>query len=488
MKKALLLALFALASIAFIVPQAKADTWTQEYLVNKEFNEFGYEPMRAVQDTAGNKWFEVYIPNTSGENLVYELTAGGTWVNHSDEIIAMELVHTNGYDDDFTTPNISGLYADTEGNVWINTANGLLIKYKDGTPTLITPQSVWEEILGTSVSEANWGAFGTVFGDNQGNLYLSASLDKDGDYLDRILKRTPGGTWSTAIPGGGIVNKYNRGSKLRGAYNNLTGDFWFCLRYGDESGIYRYTNGSWTNYTTANGLADNVVNDVIIDDGGNVYAHRAYNFEGKVSKFDGTSWTALNSSNSGLGAGLVSQITNDKNGNLWFSIYGGGENDGTASIYNSTAGTWTYYSARNGMDDITKMTRVFFLGNEFWAYSGSQKGFLIIERNDSQSTLYGQTSGDLVSKAGFDMAKKKKKTTTVKNKAVTIYRITRVKVKKKWKTKKTQVYKTGATQWYKALNLDTGKYQVISKAKGKKKKTRTINITSGDPYRLDLRY
>jgi len=487
MKKTMIMALLALAFIA-ITPQAKADSWTTKFLVDQGFSQLN-NPMGGTQDTAGNKWFQVYRNNgPDGEgDWIYELKTDGTWVNHSDEIVNIENSDPGGWGQtNFTNPDTRSLYADTVGNIWVVTPNGLLLKYRDGAWTTITPESVWSQILGYSVSGAT-GSFGQVFGDNQGNIYTAAGLDYNGEHDDRVLKLTPGGSWSVAIPKGGIINENNRNTKLLGAYNNTNGDIWFCLRYGDESGIYRYTNGQWVNYTTANGLADNVVNNIIIDSAGNVYAHRCYFNQGRVSIFNGTVWSALNSSNSGLAEGLVSQIVNDPSGKVWFSIYGGGVNDGTQSIFDPSNNTWSYYSAKNGMDEMTGIQRVFFLGNEFWAWSGGANGFLIIERNNTQTGIYGQTSGDLVTKTGFDPLKKKK-TKTINSKAVTIYKITKVKKKKKYKTKKTLVYRTGATQWYKVLNLDTGKYQVVSKAKGKKKKTRTINITSGEPYRLDLRY
>ena len=107
-------------------------------------------------------------------------------------------------------------------------------------------------------------------------------------------------------------------------------------------------------------------------------------------------------------------------------------------------------------------------------------GIYVLTRDSAHTAIYGQTSGTTVDKAGFSRLKKGKSSG---NKAITIYKMK--KVKNKWK-KSTQVYKTGHTQWYKALNLDVGRYRVESKAKGKKKKVRNITVTSGDPYRLNI--
>lgn len=484
MKKTLILALLALASSVFIVSQAKADSWSTQYLVNQETSALSYFGGKSggTKDTRGNKWFFGYKQGTAQlGNRLYQYT-GSEWVDHTDTV--RNLISASGM------MEINSIYADLSGNVW--TAAGPMLKFDGSSWTVVSAQSAWEQAIGHSISSWSSGTFNSVFGDSQGNLYSIAAADYDGitsSDNSRVIKRSADGTWSTAVPHSGILasDSYNA---LMGAYNNTNGDFWFYHIWGDQSGAYRYHNGSWTNYTTADGLPSNALNSLKIDSKGNVWVATANG----AAKFDGSSWTVWNTGNSSLTCNRIRQISEDNSGKIWFTTTkeAGETDEGGAAIYDPNTGDWSYYTTRNAYDGFNNVSEMFFFGDEAWAWGqvlNGGNGFLVLTKTNEETTIYGQTSGDLVDKAGFDMAKKKKSKSTINsNKAVTIYKVTRVKKKKKYKTKKTLVYRTGVTQWYKALNLDTGKYQVVSKARGKKKHTQTINITSGDPYRLDLRY
>lgn len=441
-----------------------------------------------VEDSRGHKWFSVW----SGGNPVgpYEYT-GEEWVNHSNTFnnLARESLASLNWDTQSDSRIIiTSMYPDTSGNLWVAVMGGTLLKYDGSNWSVVSPITIWEQVLGESIN--NWveGSFDNVFGDNQGNMYAIASATYDNltqEETSRVLKRSASGVWSTAVSDLGPIDLAER-SVLVGTYNDATGDFWFrhnCCGY--TYGAYRYHNEQWTNYTTAQGLASNTITDLIADSKGNVWATTASG----ASKFDGVSWSTWSTANCNLATNNIRQIAEDNSGRIWFITNKDNEfAEAITSIHDPAADTWTYYSNKNGDEFFGGLTAVYFFEDEAWA-TGHSAGdfFIVLDLNNTQATLYGQTSGDVVAKAGFKPTKKKK-AKTIKNKTVAIYKITKVKKKKKYKTKKTLVYKTGATQWYKAINLDIGKYQVISKAKGKKKRARTINITNGNPYRLDLRY
>jgi len=505
MKKTVIVALLALL-LTGLASQAKADSWSQLYIVDQATQSNLYDPT-VFEDSRGHKWVQVYqqgsgdVNGSNTQMLLYEYD-GQNWTDHTSTI--------NNLMSGLTGPwgewggRILGhfpMYADQSGNVWAEPGSSYILKYDGSNWSIFNHKTVWEEVLGRSIPEFDWGGFYDLFGDNQGNVYTLA-LWNDENWNNfstsiSVLKRNTNGAWSRLIPAGGPIktdDMYN--TLLTGRFNNTTGDIWFFLEptYGEEGradGVYRWHAGTWMNYTTANGMASNSARDMMIDSKGNVWVTSP---DG-VSKFDGSTWSILNSSNSNLATNDIRQISEDSKGRIWFAASKEADTTGTAqqtsmSVYDSADNSWTYFTGRNGSDYMDNVWRVFHFGDEAWMPAHRwTDGFIVYNLNDTQTAIYGQTSGDVVSKAGFNpFKKKKKKVKTINNKSVTIYKITKVKKKKKYKTKKTLVYRTGITQWYKALNLDTGKYQVVSKAKGKKKHTNTINVTNGEPFRLDLRY
>lgn len=492
MKKVLIFALFALVGVIVITPQAKADSWSQLYIVDQATHSQLYDPY-AIEDSRGHKWVQIGgcdKVGTTSYTCIYEYD-GQDWTNHTDTIKNLVSGHLvdNGT-----------IFADTQGNIWENAvtveSGYYLLQYNGTSWSKIEATDIWGQVLGTPITGYDTDRTFDMFGDSQGNVYIISWMNCDQINRAnsvRVLKRDTNGNWSTAVPNGSILNETDVLNNMHGKFNSTTGDVWLYFKafFGQaapERGVYRYHNGVWTNYTTADGLISNTVQDILVDTSGNVWVTSSSG----VSKFDGSTWSAWNTSNSNLTSNDVRQISEDSKGRIWFTTASGASAmaDSGISVYDPADNSWTYFTDKSGDNNLNNVSKTFHFGNDAWLSTGDwSQGFIIYNLNDTQTTIYGQTSGDVVSKAGFDpLKKKKKKAKTINNKAVSIYKITKVKKKKKYKTKKTLVYKTSATQWYKALNLDTGKYQVVSKAKGKKKKTRTINITSGEPYRLDLRY
>lgn len=97
-------------------------------------------------------------------------------------------------------------------------------------------------------------------------------------------------------------------------------------------GVVRWNrhDGTFKTYTTADGLADNKVWSVAVDQSGNKWFGTQ---TGGVSKFNGSSWTTYSTSN-GLPSNFVTTISVHPNGNLYFGTGNGvvGFN-GTAFFY-----------------------------------------------------------------------------------------------------------------------------------------------------------
>ena len=116
-----------------------------------------------------------------------------------------------------------------------------------------------------------------------------------------------------------------------------SGNLWFGTFGG---GVSRYDGKSFTNYTTAQGLANNVVRIITEDKSGNLWFGTD---GGGVSRYDGKSFTNYTTVQ-GLANNVVRSIAEDKSGNLWFGTYGGG-----VSRYDGQS--FTNYTTENGLPD-----------------------------------------------------------------------------------------------------------------------------------------
>ena len=112
-----------------------------------------------------------------------------------------------------------------------------------------------------------------------------------------------------------------------------TGNLWFGT---DGGGVSRYDGKSFTNFTTAQGLANNTVWSITEDKTGNLWFGTQ---GGGVSRYDGNCEAITNTNKNnqsvsksftnfttaqGLANNTVFSITEDKTGNLWFGTDGGG--------------------------------------------------------------------------------------------------------------------------------------------------------------------
>lgn len=113
------------------------------------------------------------------------------------------------------------------------------------------------------------------------------------------------------------------------------GDSLWC---GTSGGVFRWDrrNGTYTRYTTVNGLADNYVYTVFIDSKGTKWF---CSLDG-VARFDGSKWTTFSGAN-GFLKGTVRTLCEDRTGALWFGTANG------ACRYSGAE--WTFYTPENSL-------------------------------------------------------------------------------------------------------------------------------------------
>ncbi|MAU00814.1 MAG: hypothetical protein CL608_27020 [Anaerolineaceae bacterium] len=102
------------------------------------------------------------------------------------------------------------------------------------------------------------------------------------------------------------------------------------------NGVVRWNrhDGSYKTYTTADGLADNQVWSVAVDQAGNKWFGTR---TGGVSRFNGSSWTTFKTTN-GLPANFVTTISVHPNGNLYFGTAAGVVGFNGSSFFKLPAG------------------------------------------------------------------------------------------------------------------------------------------------------
>ena len=132
--------------------------------------------------------------------------------------------------------------------------------------------------------------------------------------------------WYTYTTADGLAS-----NMIRSIYEDRSGDLWICtLGYG----VSRYDGVSWRTYTTADGLASDYVYAVLGDHSGAFW----FSTEAGLSRFDGTGWHTYTRVDQGSGA---TSILEDASGNLWFGVLGG------AVKYDGT--NWYQYDVRYGL-------------------------------------------------------------------------------------------------------------------------------------------
>ncbi len=162
--------------------------------------------------------------------------------------------------------------------------------------------------------------------------------------------------FSFSIAGAGAWHTYTDASYVSGLA--VSGeDLWG----GTDGGVLKWdlVSETYIKYTATEGLADQRVKDVMIDDSGNLWFGTV---EG-VQRFDGSSWTTYNTSNSPLPNDTVFSLAQDQDGTLWFgTAYGCASFDGVDwQVFTDLGGGATNVAVRG--IDVDSQNRIWTANN-----------------------------------------------------------------------------------------------------------------------------
>ncbi len=224
----------------------------------------------------------------------------------------------SGLGDDF----INCVYLDDGDTLWVGTQYDGLYKY-DG-------------ISWTNFDEGNSGLLGNIIlsiaKDSQSNLWLGTAGWDGPMGQDGALAKFDGTNWTNYyLQNSGIIDD----DGLNVAVDN--GD---TIWIGTEEGVSKFDQfgNDWTDYTTADGLADNFVTRIAIDTNNTKWFATRW---GGVSKFDGSGWINYDESD-GIADNDVRDIAVDGE-KIWIATENG------VSVFESD--NWTTYRQVDGLAD-----------------------------------------------------------------------------------------------------------------------------------------
>jgi len=232
---------------------------------------------------------------------------------------------------------ILNMFEDSEKNLWIGSAISGLNRLRDGKVTVFGPS---DGIIYVNVR--------TVFQDSKENLWVGTgngglykkhgeifiSIDKDnllnGNEIRTIMEDASGNIWVGTI-GSGIYIIQNDKLKKFKYKNQLSSNSIFSIFkdsdnimwIGTTSGIAKYENGKFSEYTSVKNKKLNTVRVITEDKKGNIW----FAIEGiGIAKIENKSKINLLNKKYHINSSIITCIYFDSDNTAWLGTYGGGLN------------------------------------------------------------------------------------------------------------------------------------------------------------------
>ena len=227
---------------------------------------------------------------------IFQDSRGYLWIGHNDE--GVSCLQPDGSIIKYTTDNglphnsVRAICEDFNGNIWLGTASGLCY---------LTPEGLVRFPEGLHELEQDTIQVSRLYCDTAGRIWISTAIENDLFVYTRKLERFTGITkiknpsvnevtqdksgafWFGVAPHYAIRIKdteetlfdighdHQEGTVVNSIIQDTAGNFWFA----SDSGITILHNGLYTYYDKRNGLADDYINHIFEDHEGNIWI--AYN-------------------------------------------------------------------------------------------------------------------------------------------------------------------------------------------------------------------
>lgn len=291
--------------------------------------------------------------------------SGAVWVaTHTHGIIRLQngkltsFTTNNGLSSNFTPENSRALLIGPDSSVWIATLGGGVNRLKNGKISVYSTQQ------GLSNSHVY-----TLFMDGNSTLWIGTESGLN------ILHGKTGKVQPIKMP-----SNHARANAGFAAIQAITRDKQGNIWIGTNNGLYRYSNGEWATYTTQDGLPGNHIRSLMCDSRGTLWIgtigaglcrYRSgvfstfsaqdglthtdvfdivEDFEGSL--YIGTGGGGLNRLRNGsvtvysrrLGLADPWSVMEDKDGNMWFSMFANG-----ISVVKAGTSEVHHYSTKDGL-------------------------------------------------------------------------------------------------------------------------------------------
>lgn len=280
------------------------------------------------------------IPTNSIQSLAIDNNTGEIWIGTSGSGLASLSLNKDLPESEIYEPanlictiyktsnsklsndNIEAIAIDKDGNKWIATWGGGLVKFS-GSQSQKSQISENDTTVSQLADIGNWTIYNTLNSQLPENWVRSVVIDqKDNKWI--------GTGWGGLVkfsendsqePVWTIYNTSNSAlpyNLIRSIAIDKNGNPWIGT---DDGGLAHFDGKNWQIYNRSNsGLPNDYVGSIAIDKNGNKWI--ATWFRG-LTKFDDETFTVYNTSNSGLPYNLVSSITIDDDGHIWIGTLTG---------------------------------------------------------------------------------------------------------------------------------------------------------------------
>jgi ligand-binding sensor domain-containing protein/signal transduction histidine kinase len=251
---------------------------------------------------------------TFGDQIytMFEDREGNVWAGGQDGLYRLDPARFTAYttQDGLTRNNVMSVCEDGSGTMWIGTWEGGLNRLKDEKITA----------YGTARGLKNGQVLGLYVGRDS---TLWVGLDHGGG-----LFRLKDGSQSQFARSPELFE-----AAVRVIHEDRAGALWI----GTSQGLNVFSAGKFEGYTTANGLAGNLILALCEEEGVGMWIGT----DGGLTRWEGGKFSRL-TTQGGPSTNWVNALYLDRDRTLWVGTRGGG-------LYHSKAGKWAAYTTRQGL-------------------------------------------------------------------------------------------------------------------------------------------
>lgn len=209
----------------------------------------------------------------------------------------------------------------------------------------------------------------SIFEDSKQRLWI------DGGHLDLVLVD------GDKVTNFGPRNGFN-GIVIHAIYEDRAGNIWI----GCSNGLFKFSHGIFTHYTTENGLSEDNVRSIFEDASGNLWVGTVRG----LNKIIGNKIEVIDSI-PGLRSYYIRAIYQDKDGVMWFGSYGGG-------LIRLKDNKFRVFTTRDGLFDNIVSTLVEDKDGYFWM--GCNRGISRVSRKQLNEYAEGKIKSLFVTSYG----------------------------------------------------------------------------------------